>query len=102
MTAEEFYRRFVALSPEQAATIEQTTRLQSECAVWFRQRRVHITSTMVKDIVCHRKVNVESLVRRKLMPSYTGNRATRYGQEHEAEALAEYVAFKQQSDRAAL
>ena len=71
--------------------------MQSECAEWFHQRKVWVSTTMCKDIVCKKRSGFDSLVQRKLRDSFVGNAATRYGQEHEAVALAEYVEFHHQN-----
>ena len=97
-SAEEFYQRFVAVTQEQAEMIERDTRSQSECAKWYEQRQLCVTATMCKEIVCRRKSDVSCLVQKKLQRNFFGNTATCYGLDHEAEALAEYVALQQQSD----
>ena len=88
----EFYNKFVVVTREQAAVIEATTRSQSECAEWFDQCCLPVTATMCKQMVCWRKPRMECLVRRKLKRSFFGNTATRYGLEHEPEALTGYRA----------
>lgn len=94
---ENFYNTIVVVTAEEATRIEKETRLQSGCAEWFHQRKVRVTATMCKDIVCRKKSGFDSLVKRKLQDGFVGNAATRYGQEHEAAALAEYVEFRHQS-----
>lgn len=85
------------MTEDEAKKIEQNTRAQSECAEWFKERRQRITATMCKYIVCRRKTDVAPLVERKLKGTFYGNVATRYGLQHEAKAMEEYVASQQQS-----
>ena len=78
--------------------IEEETRPQCDWPRWFEYRRLRITATMCKDIVCRKKPETDLLVKRKLKTAFYGNQKTKYGLEHEAEAMDEYVSFQQQTE----
>ena len=93
---EDFHCMSVTVTSDQAALIEAETRFQSNCAQWCEERRIRVTATLCKEIVCSRKAHMDCLVRRKFRRTFLGTSATRYGQE--TQTLSEYVYFCQQTD----
>ena len=96
-TQDDFFRKNIVVTVKEAALIEEETRQQSQCARWFDQRRLRVTATMCKDIACRRTADMQPLVQRKMRQTTFSNEATRYGLEHEEEALEEYTTFMQES-----
>ena len=90
-TIEEFYAENIALDEDAAVSLEQVTRSQSESTDWFAARRLRITATSSKAIVCRQKTDVSNLVQWMLHGSFRGNEATRYGNEHEESAINDYI-----------
>ena len=93
----EFYKQHVTITAERAAEIEAATRTQSATAIWHEQRRLRVTATMVKSIVCRRKADFTAVIRRKLAPARYPTAAMRYGIKHEADAIKEYVVRAEKS-----
>ena len=51
-SVDEFYSKFVCVNGEQALSIAEQTRQQSQCAAWFDERRLRVTATMCRAIAC--------------------------------------------------
>ena len=97
LLVDEFYKQHVTITAERAAEIEAATRTQSATAIWHEQRRLRVTATMVKSIVCRRKTDFTAVIRRKLAPARYPTAAMRYGIKHEADAIKEYVVRAEKS-----
>ena len=70
LTSEEFYRKNVALSKEEAEVVESSTRDQSKTAAWHKHRQIRVTSTAAKAIACRRKSDFTAIFREKLAPRH--------------------------------
>ena len=84
---ENYYDEEVNVTEAGRAKIEERTWHQSSSPIWHKERRKRITSTMVKAIAGRRSENFVPLLPQKLRASFAGNTATRYGQNHEGDAL---------------
>ena len=97
-TCEEFYAADVVVDGPAASEIVLQTRTQGSTQLWFVERRKRVTASTCKSIICRRSADFTPLVRSKLSGSFAGNRATRYGQQHESVALQQYCKMKQQQE----
>lgn len=63
------YEEHVCISPLEAANVEFMTRNQSQCNLWYSERKLWITSSILKT-VCHRKPDtaVKPFITNKLAP----------------------------------
>ena len=86
-TPDDFFQKFVCVSADTAASIERETREQSKSMTWFSERRKRVTATLVKAVVRRRTPNFAPIVRQKLVQTFRGTKATKYGREHERDAL---------------
>ena len=80
----------VTITPEQANMVEQKTRGQSKCKLWYEQRAGHITASVLRKVL-HTDFSKPSV---SLLKSICYPHATKsfsdaceYGQQHEADAL---------------
>jgi len=94
---DELYKALVVVDSDAIIKIEQGTREQSLCHMWFEERRKRITATLCKSIVSRRSDDFTPIIRNKLCGTFRGNRATRYGQQHEDKALKLYEAEQQKA-----
>ena len=83
----------VTITPEQANMVEQKTRAQSKCKLWYEQRAGHITASVLRKVL-HTDLSKPSV---SLLKSICYPHATKffsdaceYGQQHEADALRIY------------
>lgn len=84
----------LSISEEMVKSVEQCTREQSKCAKWYAYRAGRITASVMKN-VCSTNVNEPSmsLLKKICYPEQHtfSNRATTWGLEHEAAAIASYA-----------
>lgn len=83
----------LSISEEMVKSVEQCTREQSKCAKWYAYRAGRITASVMKN-VCSTNVNEPSMSLLKICypEQHTfSNRATKWGSEHEAAAIASYA-----------
>ena len=86
-TPDDFFQKFVCISADTAASIETETREESKSMTWFSERRKRVTATLVEAVVRRRTPNFAPLVRQKLVQTFRCIKATKYGREHERDAL---------------
>ena len=79
---EDFYRHGY---PESVAAIQPLS------AQWHVERRKRVTATLCKKVACRRSDDFTRILCEKLSGSFTGTRATRYGQANEENALQCYL-----------
>ena len=84
------YKKHVVVDQAAAAALEKATREQSNSPAWFSARRLRITATSSKAIVCRQKQDVSKLLHRMLHSSFHGSAATRYGDGQEEQATEDY------------
>ena len=89
------YEEHVCVSPSEAAGVELMTRDQSKCTFWHDERKLHITSSILKS-VCHRKPDtaVSPFVLNKLAPKPIYSLAIKHGQQNEDIAITSYVQYQ--------
>ena len=87
-----FYQQEVVVDAAKQKEIEETTRGQAQCAAWFLERRKRITASTCKGFVTARSQLRETrLIQKKLSGGFRGNRATKWGKEHETVAFEQYA-----------
>ena len=94
LTTEDFYLQKVAVTPTEAQEIEKATRSQADSPLWYTERRKRVTATLCKKVACRRTNDFTSILCDKLSGTFRGNQATRYGSQHEADALGCYLRYK--------
>ncbi|KAI5634997.1 herpesvirus alkaline exonuclease domain-containing protein [Phthorimaea operculella] len=79
-------------SKEELEKIERDTRGQGDNHLWLTERRKRLTAFKFGKI-CKMRKNTSSLsaIKEILYSNFKGNLATRYGKEHEAEAISEFT-----------
>ena len=89
------YEEHVCVSPSEAADVELMTRGQSQCKLWHNERKLRITSSILKT-VCHRKPDtaVNPFVVNKLAPKLINSLAIKHGQQNEDIAIRSYVQYQ--------
>ena len=93
MTVEQFYEQFVALNNDTASV-----QCEPGTPHWFEERRKRVTATFCKKVACRHSSDFTSLLCEKLSGGFRGNKCTRYGQQHEKQALQVYLQFKKQAE----
>ena len=71
------------------------TRNQSECKLWHNERKLRVTSSILKT-VCHRKPDtaVKPFIINKLVPKPIISLAIKHGQQNEDVAIRSYVEYQ--------
>ena len=89
------YEEHVCISPSEAANVEFMTRNQSQCDLWHNERKLRITSSILKT-VCHRKpvTNVKPFIINKLAPKPINSPAIKHGQQNEDVAIRSYIEYQ--------
>ena len=70
------------------------TRDQSDCSLWYDERKFRIIAST--KTVCHRKpkTNVQSFVKEKLAPKRIKSPAMEYGRRNEGSAIQSYIDYQ--------
>ena len=88
----ELYTNYVCVDHAAIVDLELQTRAQSGSPLWYHERGLRITSSIMKE-VCHRKDSTSCFVLKKLAQKPIDVIATRYGKQHEKSAIASYVHY---------
>ena len=91
LSPEDFFKKEVLLTREDAIKLEETTRTQGASRAWHTARKLRVTSTMAKAVACRRKQDFTALIRSKLEPQQYRGSAMKYGCKNEANARSSYV-----------
>ncbi|XP_043276013.1 uncharacterized protein [Venturia canescens] len=87
----EFDTRVIVMSKEKILQLCCDTVEQSKCKKWFEARSLRVSSSKNTHSIKSRiKKPVESLVSEMLYPNNFDTASTRYGRDHESEAVKEY------------
>ena len=85
------------VTPERRKEVEELTRAQSDCDLWYKEREKRITAYKFKRVCALREsTNTAATVKEVVKNSFFGNDATKYGKEFEpvARALLEKLDMK--------
>ncbi|XP_071478852.1 uncharacterized protein [Diadema antillarum] len=82
------YEDYVQISQAQADTLSEQTMNQNS-ALWTSQRKLRITSSCAASVPRH-GTNPTKWIKNHMDPTFTGNAATRYGQDHEGIARTQF------------
>ena len=88
----QLYEEHICIGPSEAAELEMTTRHQSKSDLWHEERKLRITSSIMKS-VCNRrpKSDVKVFLRNKLFPKPINSPAIKYGERNEETAIQCYI-----------
>jgi len=86
------YEEHICIGPTEAAQLELMTRNQSQSDIWNEERKLRITSSVMKT-VCNRRPNTDnsSFIKSKLAPKPVNSAAIKYGQQNEQNAIRCYL-----------
>ena len=102
VTADDFCRKYVCVTADGAAQIEAKTRAQASTGMWHAERRLRVTATLVKSVVCRRSNDFVPIIRRNLAPARYPTAAMRFGISHERDAVEEYLSHLQTTEGTSL
>ena len=90
------YEEHICIGPTEAAGLELTTRNQSQSDLWHEDRKLRITSSIMKT-VCNRrpKTDINNFVKNKLAPKPINSAAIKYGQRNEDVAIKCYMEYQE-------
>lgn len=86
-TPDDFYKQYVVITHDEAQQLEEDTRQQAQCSRWYRERRIRVTATLGKAVAARRKDDFTPVLRRKLESTFHGTKATKWGKDHEDDAV---------------
>lgn len=93
-TPEDFYSHRVVVTASEAQQIEEATRSQADSPLWYIERQKRVTATLCKRVASRHSSDFTNILCDKLSGTFRGNQATRYGLQHEADALDNYLVYK--------
>lgn len=79
----QFYESYIKVSPAQAATLMEETRMQSASQLWHDARKLRLTASTAKRVPKRSTTDPQKFLNEHLYPTFTGNTATQYGKENE-------------------
>lgn len=82
-----FYEAYVKLSPVQAATLMEETKIQSASQLWHDARKLRLTASTAKRVPKRNTTDPKKIVNEHLYPTFTGNTATKHGKENEVHVI---------------
>jgi len=93
----QLYEGHICIGPSEAAKLEMTTHHQSKSDLWHEERKLRITSSIMKS-VCNRrpKSDVKVFLRNKLFPKSINSLAIRYGEKNEEIAIQCYIEHQEE------
>ena len=88
----QLYEEHICIGPSEAAELEMATRQQSKSDLWHEERKLRITSSIMKS-VCNRRMksDVKVFLRNKLFPKPINSPAIKYGERNEEVAIQCYI-----------
>ena len=91
------YEEHICIGPSEATELEMTTHHQSQSNLWHEERKLRITSSIMK-MVCNRRVksDVKVFLNNKLFPKDINSPAIRYGQRNEEIAIQCYIKYQEE------
>ncbi|XP_065901931.1 uncharacterized protein [Dysidea avara] len=86
------YEEHICIGPTEAVQLELTTRDQSKSDLWHKERKLRITSSVMKS-VCNRRPTTDhnSFIKNKLAPKPINSAAIKHGQRYEDTAIRCYL-----------
>lgn len=78
-----FYEAYIKVSPAQAATLMEETRMQSASQLWHDSRKLRLTASTAKRVPKRSTTDPKKFLNEHLYPTFTGNTATQHGKENE-------------------
>lgn len=82
-----FYEAYIKVSPTQAATLMEETRMQSASQSWHDARKLRLTASTAKRVPKRSTTDPQKFLNEHLYPTFTGNTATQHGKENEINVI---------------
>lgn len=82
-----FYEAYIKVSPAQAATLMEETRMQSASQLWHDARKLCLTASTAKRVPKRSTTDPQKYLNEHLYPAFTGNTATQHGKENERNVI---------------
>ncbi|CAM4568373.1 unnamed protein product [Leuciscus chuanchicus] len=79
----QFYEAYIKVSPAQAATLMEETRMQSASQLWHDAGKLRLTASTAKRVPKRSTTDPQKCLNEHLYPTFTGNTATQHGKENE-------------------
>ena len=82
-----FYETYVKLNPAQIRKLTEETQIQSASQLWHDARKLRLTASTAKRVPRRSTTNPKKFLSEHIYPTFTGNTATKYGNENEDKAI---------------